>query len=158
MLTKWWAGYHIGQLELSQGANVAGNVISVSTDYGVLSSYTAFLCLEDSTYFCPQCQDESGTHTAVSETRKDSVEMTAAPNPFADHVIITVKNATGLKQSDVHVYGIDGRETAQELILEDNGEQLRIEWHPGVDVRPGVYLLSIRNAEVSKVIRLMKDR
>lgn len=79
-------------IRLETGPNPSLNsvpIIQKSIDSRVLSIYTAFLCLEDSSHLCTNCQDETKTPTANEDLGLDSTwQLKVYPNPVKDVAVI----------------------------------------------------------------------
>lgn len=155
-LIKFWAGYQISQFEKLNGNSAISNTIEASINYGVLSRYTAFLCLEDSSYYCPNCKDESQTVTVVKNEGKDSMNISVYPNPFHDHVNVVIKHPN-LDEVMVQLYNIQGQKLTENLYIEREDGQLSITWNPSEQFAAGVYLLSIQSPDSRKVIKLLRS-
>lgn len=89
---KQWQAQGLLQLESSSQANQNSfNIISKSLEARILSLYTAFLCLEDTSLYCHTCIDEKNVPTANEEIDQDSLwESKIYPNPFSDVLNIEI--------------------------------------------------------------------
>ncbi|HET6556985.1 MAG TPA: VIT domain-containing protein, partial [Prolixibacteraceae bacterium] len=84
-----WAGQYIKKLESgSQSNQIISEIIYTSLNERVLSYYTSFLCLEDTSYICNNCKDESSNTTGVEETLAGNDTLKVYPNPFVDKLTI----------------------------------------------------------------------
>lgn len=87
-----WQAQVIQSLESSTGGNSNSvDIIRKSIDARVLSLYTAFLCVEDTSLYCASCIDEKNVPTANEDFNQDSLwDLKVYPNPFADHLNIEI--------------------------------------------------------------------
>jgi hypothetical protein len=161
-----WYGRKIQELESSSSSNnVILDIIQNSLEQRVLSRYTAFLCLEDSSQICADCVDEtqfSDTDTPGIST--DSL-ITAYPNPFSESVLITV-NVDQIKsrssRSYLEIYNLSGQLVRQfESADNSASEALVYRWDGtntlGASVPAGVYILMVKSGEWSQVLKLVKQ-
>ncbi len=112
LIREMWFGKYIQLLESEPiSNNVTFQIISNSIAERVLSKYTAFLCLEDTTQICQDCVDETNF---VSTAEPDSLALgiKAFPNPFKDQVRIELSNAdigSSAKMATLEIYATDGK-------------------------------------------------
>ncbi|MBK9107088.1 MAG: T9SS type A sorting domain-containing protein [Saprospiraceae bacterium] len=87
-----WQAQGIQSLESSSSGNANSiDIIRKSIDARVLSLYTAFLCVEDTSLYCSNCIDENNVPTANDDFNRDSLwDLKVYPNPFADHLNIEI--------------------------------------------------------------------
>jgi hypothetical protein len=156
---EMWYGNFIQLLEkeVATNSNIS-QIIYNSISERVLSKYTAFLCIEDTTTYCDKCLDEQ-KFSAIDDILTDSL-VKITPNPFSDFVKIELSGATAAAgATSMEVFDLSGKlvkvlETAQE------GDAVSATWH-GTDsqgdvVTAGVYLVLIKNRLMNRMARLIK--
>ena len=153
-----WAGYHIRELEKSSANIAITNIINSSLEYRVLSKYTAFLCLEDTSYFCLNCVDDTKVISSNDDAVKDSTELYAQPNPFTDRVEIVLRNEGGNHSDPWQLSILDIHGSVRQLIRPASVEehQVRFIWEPDSSVPNGIYHALIRTGTKLHQIRLVK--
>ena len=105
-----WNGLDIMQLEdETQNSQIINEIISQSVENRILSTYTAFLCVEDSINLCEDCVDEiKDDHTPVGiETSAISDQIKAFPNPFVTDVEISFADEAELLK--IEIYNVMGQ-------------------------------------------------
>ena len=163
---EMWYGRKLQELESSSiSNNVILNIVLNSLEQRVLSRYTAFLCLEDSSQICEDCVDESQfTDTDTPGISTDSL-ITAYPNPFSESVLITV-NVDQIKSRSsrtyLEIYNLSGQLVRQFESADKNAsEALVYRWDGtntlGASVPAGVYILMVKSGEWSQVLKLVKQ-
>lgn len=95
-IEKMWVNSNITTLESGVINNsVINEILNLSTKHSVLSKYTAFLALEDSTSICKSCYYDDGRPQTTGIERDQELptdfSISAYPNPFNPQVTITVK-------------------------------------------------------------------
>ena len=155
-LKQVWSNYSIQDLEKSSSSNIAiSTIIDQSIESSVLSRYTSFLCLEDSTYFCPTCKDETKINTDV-ETEQDSIIFIASPNPFTDFIQFEIENLNFSKAKHVaiRIHNLQGKlvYSTEKPILESGS--LKLQWENHENLPAGIYIctLQIGNKKLHKKI------
>ncbi|MFZ4477961.1 MAG: T9SS type A sorting domain-containing protein, partial [Saprospiraceae bacterium] len=163
---EMWYGKKLQELEaLPNSNNVILDIIQNSLEERVLSKYTAFLCLEDTSQICEDCFDETQyTDTENPESIADSL-ITAFPNPFSDQVLITV-NLDPLKSKStrtyLEIYNLSGQLVQQfESQTSNSAGPINYRWDGtntlGNPVTAGVYILMVKSGEWSQVMKLIKQ-
>lgn len=157
---EMWYGNFIQLLEKEPATNSGiSQIIFNSISERVLSRYTAFLCLEDTTTYCHNCLDEA-QFTDTDEIAADSL-VKISPNPFSDFVKIEVQ---GIEPSlaaatTMEVFNLAGQ-LIQVLEVEPNGDSATAIWRGsdsrGEQVSAGVYLVLIKNRQMSRAVKLIK--
>jgi len=145
-LEQIWADYQIKYYEAAGGKNPAriSDAISLSIDSRVMSLYTAFLCLEDSSYFCPNCVDETKTSTGTKVDKKD-VQFIVSPNPFTEQIQI-VLNAVSDHVNElalIQVYDLQGKLMYQTRGGTWAGEVLSFDLNLS-ELKSGMYILVVK--------------
>ncbi len=142
-----WNGLDIMQLEdETQNSQIINEIISQSVENRILSTYTAFLCVEDSIEICENCGDENkddNIHTGGIETLASSGQFKAFPNPFVTDVELIFPEKGKLQK--IEIYNIMG----QCIRSVDINEQVsNYKWDGktdnGTEVRAGIYLVVAR--------------
>ncbi len=163
-----WAGKFVQTLEhQSQTNDIVGEIIERSLEEGILSLYTAFLCLEPSMggEVCYDCFDESdmvSVEDELNQTESDSTFINVFPNPFNIETKIQInlgklKNAQSI---DLKIYNILGA-----LVRDFNlsGQSIKnnfeIIWdgknNSGTSVASGTYLLVLSTPDYKKSHKLL---
>jgi hypothetical protein len=121
---KIWAGLHLQEMEKMPEQNNAliKNIIENSMTANVLSLYTAFLCLEDTSQYCYDCIDETEL-VDVPHTHMDTLFL-ISPNPFRDVVNIRISGLNEVKAEDLTLQIFSAR---GELIKNFDPKQLKTE-------------------------------
>ena len=158
-LREMWYGQYIRSAENGQIDNgVILNVTQTSIAERVLSKYTAFLCLEDTTQFCPTCYDETGL-VDVGDVRAPDSLFTAFPNPF---VALVHFQAHGLEQAGavLDIFSFDGRLILRKIVEPDARGDWNWTWNAlmekGSTLPAGVYFARLNTEHRQAVIRLVK--
>ena len=141
-----WNGLDIMQLEdETQNSQIINEIISQSVENRILSTYTAFLCVEDSINLCEDCVDENkDDHTPVGiETSAISDQIKAFPNPFVTDVEISFADEAELLK--IEIYNVMGQCIRT---VDVNKKVASYKWDGktdnGTEVRAGIYLVVAR--------------
>lgn len=153
-----WAGYHIRELERSNSNIAVSNIINSSQEFSVLSRYTAFLCLEDTSYFCLNCYDDTKVISDNDDQVRDSMDLSAYPNPFKDQVQIVFNNAGKVQVEQIQLSIFDMSANLKQRIrpVSIEGEIVRFVWEPDPSVPAGLYHCVIQTGTKIHRIRLLK--
>lgn len=154
-----WAGFHIRELEKNRTNSAISNIIRSSQEFSVLSGYTAFLCLEDTSYFCLNCLDDTKVFTGNDpEQSQDSSELIARPNPFTERVEITFRNAGASfkDQFQLSILDMDGSLVQRIYPTSVEDQIVRFVWEPDPSVPAGLYHCVIQTGTKIHRIRLLK--
>jgi Ca-activated chloride channel family protein len=163
LIREMWFGRKLNILENSSPSNsVTLDIIQNSLEERVLTRFTAFLCLEDSTQYCAECYDETElTSTNTPELSLDSL-LGAAPNPFTDQVIITLQHQKLKEQTtrvSFEIYNLNGQ-LIQQFELNAGSETVQLVWdgrdRAGHTLPAGVYVLMAQTGAWSGVMKLVK--
>lgn len=154
-----WTGLYINDLESqSQTNNIIDNIITVSVRERVLSRYTAFLCLEDTSYYCDDCEDESILNISAESADEDTL-LNVYPNPFTDRFTVSMKLSHSVNPEDVPVrlFDMQGRLVAN-LQPEINGDKLTCRFGPEIiELMPnGLYFVVITDGRDQKTCKITK--
>lgn len=160
LIREMWYGRLIQALETEAQGNAAiGNVIFNSLAERVLSKYTAFLCLENIHWICPDCEDES-QYTSTDDLNSSDSVLTAFPNPFVDRTTVLIKNI-GASEARVsfEIYDLKGQLVRLFELGVLNGET-RVEWDgtglSGSEAPAGMYLGMLKRGNQARVMKLVK--
>lgn len=149
----WYAQFLRGVENSVVDNGVIKDAIATSISERVLSRYTAFLCLEDPTQFCPECYDETQLVDAGEPNKADSL-LTAYPNPFVDQVHFT---ASALRQGGaLEIFSTDGRLILRQTVEPDLAGQWTWTWENAKDVPSGVYLARLQTPDGDVMLKLVK--
>jgi Ca-activated chloride channel family protein len=163
---EMWYGTYIQLLEQEPAnSDLISELVFNSLTERVLSLYTAFLCLEDTTQLCPTCEDESLLVSTDDLAAQDSL-LTAWPNPFSDQVTIAVQAGAGERFStaaSLEIYTATGQFVRQFPLGNFDLQQTKIVWDgrtsAGAMLPPGVYVALARiNPGQKQVLKLVKRR
>jgi hypothetical protein len=156
MARKSWSAQGIFRLENHPNApSYSTDIIRKSLESRVLSQYTAFLCVEDSTLYCASCRDERVFPTNSNDpTKRDSLlNVVMYPNPFSTELVVELHMSDGSSPKQnwkAHITALSGKRIADLEVAESTSELLRYRWdgkdQAGNDLPAGVYLLVIENA------------
>lgn len=168
VIPKTWANNYINTLTNFNITNsVINEIINVSRNHQILTSYTAFLALENDTSWCTTCYKDDGKPigaTGVEENLEIPTEFSidAYPNPFNSQVTITIKlpnNLIGQKLS-FKIYNMLGQLVKTFSIDEvQNKNVVRLFWDgkndSGEIISSGIYLFTVSGAKIVKSMKLM---
>jgi Ca-activated chloride channel family protein len=159
-LANIWGGLDLVDLENEyyQSNDIIAQVVEKSLDINVLSRYTAFLCLEDTSQYCDGCIDETDL-VGVEETALmvDSL-LVLYPNPFHEVLNIGFDKSilTGIKIQVTDLHGRTFKEFEEQDFATFDNQHLV--WKADEEgVLPGVYFVRFIIGEemfVKKVIKL----
>ena len=146
-LAKIWAGNYIFNLESKNTLNNAtiNDIIYTSIDDRVLSLYTAFLCLEDSTYYCHGCEDETDLVSAdEQENQMDSILV--YPDPFVKDLNVEIFSESPEKIVSIVIYDLTGKiihkfDVSQLMNRKTNTLYWDGKTDSGNDISKGMYIL-----------------
>ncbi|MBK6701026.1 MAG: T9SS type A sorting domain-containing protein [Saprospiraceae bacterium] len=133
-------------MEKNISSNITvNNIINLSTEHNVLSLYTAFLCLEDTSYYCVNCKDETHINTGTEELI-DTTNFISYPNPFSEKIQFTLNDIKNIDpgQVSISIYDISGRKV--DIISEFQLIQgsLKFSWHPNPEIQTGIYICIVK--------------
>ncbi|MGE5393229.1 MAG: VIT domain-containing protein [Candidatus Saccharibacteria bacterium] len=157
-----WAGQYIKKLESQYQSNdIINEIIFASVSERVLSKYTSFICLEDTSYICNNCKDESkpievGTEDVAANP--DSLQI--YPNPFVDKVTISLMCSDPDHVKQLSIVDVTGAIIYQFNIGELHQGKNIISWDGtstnGNKVKPGIYILVYKTSVNSQTIKVIK--
>jgi Ca-activated chloride channel family protein len=171
VIKKIWAGTFIKSMEKDYSSNdIVAEIIDESINNRILSLYTSFLCLEDTSKWCITClpnefRNDWTDGPVVTETEDfnqlaDTVSV--YPNPFKEFLNIEVQINELSEMQDLSVYDLKGS-----LIYKfdkntiNSGSRKTISWNGqtqnGSALKPGIYLLVFKTAKTSKTIKIVKQ-
>jgi len=156
-----WTGQYIKKLELGNQSNdIINEIVFSSLNMRVLSKYTSFLCVEDTSMICNNCAQQGPVITEVKEPVADQDPIIVYPNPFVEKLSIEItcsdsEEVTGLSVIDVTgsvilEFPTDGLRNGKNVVTW-NGTSSR-----GERVKPGVYLIVYKTAGFSKTIKVVR--
>lgn len=161
---EMWVGKRLQHLEASTPPNsIILDIINASIDERVLTRYTAFLCLEDSTQYCPECYDETELTSTETPTLSQDSLLSAYPNPFTDQVKVTF-NKQLLKGNPgrviFEIYNLNGQ-LIRQVETNAGAENVQMVWdgrNASGDTQPaGVYVLNVQSGTWTGVMKLVKQ-
>jgi len=160
LVRQAWNGKYLQTLEkATQNISSINTILYTSLNSRVLSRYTAFLCLEDTSYYCKDCLDETQTTSTEDLVASDSL-LTAYPNPFSSQVTIQI-NAEFSKQEhpSFEVYDLKGQ-LVHYFTLSTGVNEQKIEWDgssmSGDQIPAGVYIGLMKLKDRTVVLKLVK--
>lgn len=169
IVQKIWAGTFIRNMEKNYSTNdIVGEIIQESIDNRILSLYTSFLCLEDTSKWCLTCLPDQfrNENDGVLTTAKDFGELkdtvSVYPNPFRNNISIEIQLAESSDLQDLSVYDLKGSLLYKfDKNLLNAGSKKTITWNGqsqnGENLKSGIYLLVFRTAKTSKTIKIVKQ-
>lgn len=167
MARKSWFAQGIFRLENHpNAASYSIDIIRKSLESRVLSRYTAFLCVEDSSLYCASCRDERVFPTNSDDPSKSDslVNVVMYPNPFSTELVVELHMSDGSSPKQnwkAHIAALSGKQLATLAAAESNSELMRFRWdgkdQAGSDLPPGVYLLVLENATSRLHRKIIKD-
>ncbi len=164
---KIWTNCYIEDLTYNypQDNSIINTIIEESITKRVLSTYTAFLCLEPEQRgeICLDCIDEETTGpTSVEDIVVDStLVITAAPNPFQQETTIKIEVTEQMPPSKISgaIYNALGQRVKQLDISLANNNQYTFTWNAtneaGQSLSKGMYLVVIQTPTKRHTLRLM---
>jgi Ca-activated chloride channel family protein len=167
---KIWAGTFIKEMEKNYTTNdIVAEIIEESLNNRILSLYTSFLCLEDTSKWCLTCLPEQVKNdwndvsiTASEDFGNSSDTVSVYPNPFNDKLNIEIQLTDFSEIQELSVYDLKGSVIYKfDKNQINSGNQKTITWNGqaqnGAILKPGIYLLVFRTAKTSKTIKLVKQ-
>ena len=152
--------------------DIVAEIIDESIDNRILSLYTSFLCLEDTSQWCLTCKEEQFRNDFVDWERPIMVDIddfgtlsdsvSVYPNPFTDNLNIEIHLTESSEIQDFSVYDLKGSLVYKfDNKLLKSGSKKTISWNGyaqnGTMLKPGIYLMTYRTANISKTIKLIKQ-
>jgi Ca-activated chloride channel family protein len=172
LVQKIWAGAFIKSMEKDYSSNdIVSEIIDESVKNRILSLYTSFLCLEDTSNWCLTCKEETWFRNDLIDfegpvlTGNSLIEISDTvsvyPNPFTDHVTIDIQLTENSEIEDLTIYDLKGAVVYKfEVNQIKSGSNKSIRWNGlaqnGSAVKPGIYILSYRTLNTSKTLKLIK--
>ncbi len=171
VIKKIWAGTFIKSMEKDYSSNdIVAEIIDESINNRILSLYTSFLCLEDTSKWCLTCLPDQFRNdwndgpvlTAAEDFGKLADTVSVYPNPFTNHVNIEVQLTDLSEMQDLSVYDLKGSLIYKfDKNVIKSGSKKTISWdgqtQNGSTLKPGIYLLVFKTAKTSKTIKLVKQ-
>jgi hypothetical protein len=165
---KIWTGTFIKEMEKSYSTNdIVGEIIQESMNNRILSLYTSFLCLEDTSKWCLTCLPDQSKNdgtwtTGASDLGKMADTVAVYPNPFKDKLSIEIQLTESSALEDLSVYDLKGSVIYKfDKNLLNAGSKKTVTWNGqsqnGTILKPGIYLLVFRTSKTSKTIKLVKQ-
>lgn len=164
-IEKMWINSNISALESGTINNsVITEILNLSTKHSVLSKYTAFLALEDSTSICKSCYYDDGRPpvTGIEGTQElpTDFSISAYPNPFNPQVTITVKlpmNMIG-QNFTFKIYNMLGQ-VVKTFHITNMANVLKFIWDGKNDegqlISSGIYIFTASSPGFTKSLKLV---
>ncbi len=171
VVKKIWAGTFIKSMEKDYSSNdIVAEIIDESINNRILSLYTSFLCLEDTSKWCLTCLPDEFRNDWTDGPIMVGIDnpgvladtVSVYPNPFKENLNIEVQINELSELKDLSVYDLKGS-----LIYKfdkntiNSGSRKTIFWNGqtqnGTVLKPGVYLLVFKTAKTSKTIKIVKQ-
>ena len=171
VIQKIWAGTFIKSMEKDYSSNdIVAEIIDESINNRILSLYTSFLCLEDTSKWCLTCLpnefrndwSDGPIMVGIDDPGVLADTVSVYPNPFAEHVNIEVQLAELSEMQDLSVYDLKGSLIYKfDKNIINSESKKTISWNGqtqnGTKLKPGIYLLVFKTAKTSKTIKLVKQ-
>lgn len=169
IVKKIWAGSFIRNMEKNYSSNdIVGEIIHESIKNRILSLYTSFLCLEDTSKWCLTClpnqfkNDMDNVLTSASNFGELSDTVSVYPNPFSDNISIEIQLTESSALQDLSVYDLKGSLIYKfDKNILNAGSKKTITWNGksqnGSTLKPGIYLLVFKTAKTSKTVKIVKQ-
>ena len=169
VLKKIWSGTFIREMEKSYSTNdIIGEIIQESMKNRILSLYTSFLCLEDTSKWCLTClpnqfrNENDGAITGTENLGEVSDTVSVYPNPFKEKLSVELQLSENSNLQDLSVYDLKGALIYKfDWNLLSSWMKKTITWNGhtqnGEKLKPGIYLLVFKTEKTSKTIKLIKQ-
>jgi hypothetical protein len=169
VIQKIWAGAFIKNMEKDYTSNdIVGEIIQESIKNRILSLYTSFLCLEDTSRWCLTClpnqfkNDMDNVLTSANNSGELKDTVSVYPNPFRENISIEIQLTETSALQDLSVYDLKGSLIYKfDKNILNAGSKKTISWNGqsqnGEKLKAGIYLLVFRTAKTSKTIKLVKQ-
>jgi Ca-activated chloride channel family protein len=173
VIQKMWAGTFIQSMEKNYSSNdIVAEIIDESIENRILSLYTSFLCLEDTSNWCLTCKEQQFRNDELIDWETPvlvnapfnelSDSFSVYPNPFTNEVNIKIQLIEDSEIQDLTIYDLKGSVVYKFDVNEiKSGSNKTIRWNGlnqnGSDIKPGIYILSYKTATISKTIKLIKQ-
>lgn len=157
-----WTGQYIKKLETDQQSNdIINEIIYNSLNDRVLSKYTAFLCIEDSSQVCTNCPFVNDAVITGSEKLNAGQDLILAyPNPFTDKLTIDVNCSDANAVKELSIYDMKGSLIYQFTVGQLHKGKNVLTWNgislSGEKVKPGVYILSYKTNSGTKILKILR--
>lgn len=156
-----WAGQYIKKLESgSQSNQIISEIIYTSINERVLSYYTSFLCLEDTSYICNNCKDESQIPVDVEETLAGTDTLKVYPNPFVDKLTVELMCSDPGDVKEFSVVDVTGALIYRFQLGDLQKGKNIISWNGitarGDKVKSGIYLLVYKTSGSARTVKIIK--
>jgi hypothetical protein len=168
IVQKIWAGAFIKNMEKNYLSNdIVGEIIQESIKNRILSLYTSFLCLEDTSRWCLTClpnqfkNELDNVLTSANNFGELSDTVSVYPNPFSENISIEIQLTESSALQDLSVYDLKGSLIYKfDKNILKAGSKKTITWNGqsqnGEKLKAGIYLLVFRTAKTSKTIKIIK--
>lgn len=155
-----WSGQYIKKLESGYQSNdIINEIIYASLNERVLSKYTSFLCLEDTSYICNNCKDES-MQTGTDDIAATQDSLLVYPNPFTEKVTISLTCTNPKDVKELSIIDLTGSVIYQFNRGELHQGKNTITWDGtssrGDKVKPGVYMLVYKTMSSTQTVKIIK--
>ena len=170
VVQKIWAGTFIKEMEKNYSTNdIVGEIIDESINNRILSLYTSFLCLEDTSKWCLTCADnfrndfiDGPVFVSNNDFGQLADTVSVYPNPFIDNVNIEIKLSNLSEIQDLSVYDLKGSVIYKfDKNQFKDGTSKTISWNGqtqnGSRLKSGIYMLVFKTAKTSKTVKLVKQ-
>jgi hypothetical protein len=169
VIQKIWAGAFIKNMEKDYTSNdIVGEIIQESIKNRILSLYTSFLCLEDTSRWCLTClpnqfkNELDNVLTSANNFGNITDTISVYPNPFRENISIEIQLTETSALQDLSVYDLKGSLIYKfDKNILNAGSKRTITWNGqsqnGEKLKAGIYLLVFRTAKTSKTVKLVKQ-
>jgi len=156
-----WSGQYIKKLESGNQSNdIINEIIFSSLSERILSKYTSFLCLEDTSLICANCTEQPQITFNVKEVTADRDLIKIYPNPFVEKLTIEITCDNPVEVKELYITDITGAIICRFAAVQLQKGKNIISWNGlnlnGERVKPGVYLLVFKTSGYSETIKILR--
>ncbi|PKL83935.1 MAG: hypothetical protein CVV24_02575 [Ignavibacteriae bacterium HGW-Ignavibacteriae-3] len=165
-IEKMWVNTYISSLETGTMTNSkVTEILNLGLKHKILTRYTAFLALEDSTSICNNCYYDDGkpigaTSVEDEKTIPTDFSLTAYPNPFNSQVSITIKIPIKMlgENFTFKIYNVLGQ-VVKTFTVNNVTNVINLFWDGKNDegqlLSSGIYIFTVSSPNFTKSLKLM---
>ncbi|MCX6169418.1 MAG: VIT domain-containing protein [Ignavibacteriales bacterium] len=165
-IEKMWVNSYIKSLEVGTPNNsTVTEILNLGIEHKILTNYTAFLALEDTTSICRTCYYDDGKPIGFTDVKDEKqiptdFSLSAYPNPFNSQVAITIKIPMQMlgQNFTFKIYNLLGQ-VVKTFTVNDLTSVIKLFWDGKNDegqlISSGVYIFTIASPSFTKSLKLM---